>query len=973
MIGVVLAIAVLVVPTVAQAEPSAPVPASAAALACPELPGSPVDRPRAGQASSSGQAAIDELGPERLAAVATRVGDGPDELRDRLLADPTLRVDSCGLLLYADPATDREASDVAGPTTQGPFPANQTFLLHSKPGANRVLYLDFNGETIAGTNAWAQGYNGGAAWTAPSFDLDGQPGTFSNAERDVIQDAWLRVAEDYRAFDIDVTTQDPGAAAIERTDLDDQSFGVRALIGNDQVISPQCGCGGIAYVDVFTRTFNGQFFPAEHYMPAWVFTDSGSSGREIAEITSHEVGHTFGLNHDGAPGLGYYAGQGSWAPIMGNGFRPISQWSAGEYAGATNTEDDLAIIATGAPVVADDVGGSTATATVLIPGPSPTASGIISTRTDKDVFRFTANGATTITVSPAPVGPSLDIRADLLTGAGSPIAFSDPPAATVTSSIASGLGASFSQTLAPGQYHLQVDGVGFGTAASTGYSDYASIGAYTVQITTQVAAAGVPSTPAAPTAVAGDGQVTLSWTAPADNGSPIDRYVVTPYRAGVAQTALTTTTAATTTTVTGLTNGVSHTFTVRAHNAVGDGLDSPPSNAVVPTLPPTRFNPLVPGRVLDSRPGGSNIGPFSTPWQPGPAGIRDVQIGGVVGVPVDAAAVVLNVTVVNPTAGSFLQLWPTGAAQPTYGSSLNFNPGQIVPNAVTVKLGTGGKVRVFNAVGSTDVIIDVAGYYSGAAGGAGFTALTPARLLDSRPGSSNVGAFTTPWQPGAAGIRDIQIGGLGGVPAGADAVVLNVTVVNPNAGSFLQLWPTGAAQPTFGSSLNFNPGQIVPNQVTVKLGTGGKVRVFNAVGNVDVIVDVSGYYDVGTGKDFYAIVPGRVLDSRAGASNIGPFSTPWNAGIAGIRDVVVGGLVGVPAGADGVVMNVTVVNPTAGSFLQLWPTGATQPTLGSSLNFNPGQIVPNAVTVKLGTAGRVQILNAVGKVDVIADVAGYFA
>ena len=74
---------------------------------------------------------------------------------------------------------------------------------------------------------------------------------------------------------------------------------------------------------------------------------------------------------------------------------------------------------------------------------------------------------------------------------------------------------------------------------------------------------------------------------------------------------------------------------------------------------------------------------------------------------------------------------------------------------------------------------------------------------------TNVGAFSTPWQPGVAGTRDVQIGGLGGVPAGAEAVVLNVTVVNPNAGSFLQLWPTGATQPRFGSSLNFGPGQIV--------------------------------------------------------------------------------------------------------------------------------------------------------------------
>jgi len=291
---------------------------------------------------------------------------------------------------------------------------------------------------------------------------------------------------------------------------------------------------------------------------------------------------------------------------------------------------------------------------------------------------------------------------------------------------------------------------------------------------------------------------------------------------------------------------------------------------------------------------------------------------------------------------------------------------------VTVKLGTAGKVRVFNAQGTVNVIIDVSGYYSAGAGGDGFTALTPGRVLDSRSGPTNVGAFSTPWSPGVAGIRDVQIGGLAGVPSDADAVVLNVTVVSPTAGSFLQLWPTGSTQPVFGSSLNFNAGQIVPNQVTVKLGTAGKVRVFNAQGNVNVIADVSGYYKAGSGKAFFPIVPGRVLDSRSGPTNVGAFSTPWSPGVAGIRDVQIAGLVGVPSDADGVVLNVTVVSPTAGSFLQLWPTGTTQPVFGSSLNFNADQIVPNAVTVKLGTAGKVRVFNAQGTVNVIADVAGYF-
>ena len=158
----------------------------------------------------------------------------------------------------------------------------------------------------------------------------------------------------------------------------------------------------------------------------------------------------------------------------------------------------------------------------------------------------------------------------------------------------------------------------------------------------------------------------------------------------------------------------------------------------------------------------------------------------------------------------------------------------------------------------------------------------------------------------------------------------------------------------------------------MKLGTDGKVSVFNAVGHVDVVIDVAGYYASGTGRAFHALVPGRVLDSRPGPTNIGPFSSPWTPGIPGIRDLPVGGRVGVPVDASGVVMNVTVVDGSKGSFLQLWPTGAAQPTFGSNLNFTTHQIVPNAVTVKLGTAGQVRVYNDLGQVHVVADVAGYF-
>ena len=79
--------------------------------------------------------------------------------------------------------------------------------------------------------------------------------------------------------------------------------------------------------------------------------------------------------------------------------------------------------------------------------------------------------------------------------------------------------------------------------------------------------------------------------------------------------------------------------------------------------------------------------------------------------PAPPIAVVLNVTAVNPTAGSYLTVFPDGAGQPV-ASDLNMNAGQTVPNLVVVRLGSNGVVDFFNAAGSTDVIADVVGYYN---------------------------------------------------------------------------------------------------------------------------------------------------------------------------------------------------------------------------------------------------------------------
>jgi HYDIN/CFA65/VesB family protein len=250
------------------------------------------------------------------------------------------------------------------------------------------------------------------------------------------------------------------------------------------------------------------------------------------------------------------------------------------------------------------------------------------------------------------------------------------------------------------------------------------------------------------------------------------------------------------------------------------------------------FNPMSPARVLDTR------NATGAPKARIAAGQKvDVQLTGTPGIPPSGvAAVVLNVTVTNATAASFLTVYPTGVTRPT-ASNLNFVAGQTVPNRVVVKVGTGGKVSFYNAAGNVDVIADVGGWFTDTAAGgtgAGFNPLPPTRILDTRNGTGGAQARVgqspiTLTVAGAAGIHTMSD------PIPPTAVVLNVTVTNPTAGSFLSLWPNGTTRPT-ASDLNFTAGQTVPNLVVVKVGTDGKIGIFNAAGLTDVVVDVVGWY-----------------------------------------------------------------------------------------------------------------------------------
>jgi hypothetical protein len=367
----------------------------------------------------------------------------------------------------------------------------------------------------------------------------------------------------------------------------------------------------------------------------------------------------------------------------------------------------------------------------------------------------------------------------------------------------------------------------------------------------------------------------------------------------------------------------------------GDGHASARSFRVTisPAGPGESFHPMAPVRILDSR---TAVGGWSAQLAAGTP--RTLAVAGVAGVPADAGSAVLNVTATNPTANTFVTVYPAGAAPPT-ASTLNVAANQTIANLVTAKIGQGGRVAVANAVGQADVVVDLVGYYDELAGDR-FTAVAPTRLLDSR---GSTGGWGSPLPAGAP--RDVVVAGAAGVPATAHAVVANVTATAGSHNSFLTVWPSGAAAPN-ASNVNFAAHQTIPNLVTVAIGANGRIRVANAVGAVDVVIDVVGYYDPTTGDRFHPLAPTRVLDSRG---PVGGWGGRLAAGAP--RSLVVTGRAGVPTGATAIVANTTVTGSSANSFLTVHPAGGAVPN-ASNLNFGVGETIAN-LAVKVGAGGQV--------------------
>lgn len=335
------------------------------------------------------------------------------------------------------------------------------------------------------------------------------------------------------------------------------------------------------------------------------------------------------------------------------------------------------------------------------------------------------------------------------------------------------------------------------------------------------------------------------------------------------------------------------------------------------------------------------------------------RVAGVRGVPADASAVVVNLTVTSPTSNGYITAHASGTDNPST-SNLNYEAGQTVSNLAIVPLGADGRLTLTNtSSGSAHLIVGVSAYFhEGVPSAPGtFSSVAPTRLLDTRLSSGPV-----------SGGRSVTftVGGKLGIPMNASAVVLNLTTTQTKSFGFLTAYPAGSTKPT-ASSLSYTAGQTVSNLVVVPLGTDGKVTVANtSAGTAEVMADLQGYFLPGKPAQagaLRALSPTRFLDTRLS-------SGPVAAG--GSLTFHVRGVKGIPTTVAAVVVNLTATESRSSGFLTAFGSGASTPN-AANLSYARGQTVANFAVIPVGPDGNVKITNfSTGSVQIIVDLAGYF-
>jgi hypothetical protein len=357
--------------------------------------------------------------------------------------------------------------------------------------------------------------------------------------------------------------------------------------------------------------------------------------------------------------------------------------------------------------------------------------------------------------------------------------------------------------------------------------------------------------------------------------------------------------------------------------------------------------------VLDTR---SGIG---APAGVRPAGaVTSFPVAGVGGIPASGVtAVLVDATAITTTAGAFLTVFPAGTPRNPALSMVNTSASQVISNTAVVPVPASGKLSVYNNAAGLHVVVEVQGYYTrSSTTGGGLVPVVPTRVVDTRSGIGGASGAIP-----AGGSRTFTFPG-GVVPAGAAAVLVDLIV----AGAAAQGWiGTFGAGGTNHSIMDFVAGNT-SHGVTAKLGSDGKATFTNSNNTpVQLVMTAEGYYTASpaTGAGLRTMAGVRKLDTRTVGTH-----APVPAD--GTVDVPLG----LPSGAAALV-NLTVVDNTAGGYLHAWPLGGTE-TTPSLTNY------PSANTsarsglglVKVGTDGTIRIRNVgPGTVHILVDLQGWYA
>jgi hypothetical protein len=406
--------------------------------------------------------------------------------------------------------------------------------------------------------------------------------------------------------------------------------------------------------------------------------------------------------------------------------------------------------------------------------------------------------------------------------------------------------------------------------------------------------------------------------------------------------------------------------------ASGDGTPPPLSSD---------FTSVNPARLLETRIG-TNLKTIDGKFQGVGRGTDgetiEFQVTGRGGIPQGAEAASLNVVAISADGPGYLTVYPCDQALPVPAASVNYNGDDVRPNAVLTKLSATGTVCIYT-LRATDLVVDVNGAF---AAGSGFTSVNPARLLETRSGTNLTTADLTTADGQFEGVGrvvdgemiEFQVTGRGGIPQGAEAASLNVVAIFADGPGYLTVYPCDQARPDPAASVNYNGDDVRSNAVLTKLSATGTVCIYT-LRATDLVVDVNGAFAAGPGLEaanFGSINPARLLETRPDLETIDGLQQGAGRGSDGATlTLQVTGRAGIPDGATAASLNVVAISADGPGYLTVYPCDQARPDPAASVNYNGGDVRPNAVLTKLSETGTVCIYT-VRATDIVVDVNGAF-